>query len=114
MKKRVARTSVSKQQAAPLRMNLVHLVRYNSVTVTDAHAKQIKRSFDRLVTTAKKEKLQGIRMLQKKGMPLSTAKQIIAYASGPGSKRSSGYCTLTKVKYRKGDGALITKVSIIQ
>lgn len=115
MKKRVARTRVShSRDHAAVATMVASLFTYGKVTVTDARAKQVRRLVDRAVTRGKEENMaEALRAVSAYITSAKTAKQVVAYAHGPGKKRNSGYTTLAKVGYRVGDGAEVTQVQLI-
>jgi large subunit ribosomal protein L17 len=96
-----------------LRSLMGALIRYERVTTTDARAKELRRHVERLITTARRGDLHSRRLaLATLPDPPAVAKlfQVVAprYKERPG-----GYTRLTRVGQRKGDGALLVQIELL-
>jgi large subunit ribosomal protein L17 len=96
-----------------LRSMMGALIRYERVTTTEARAKELRRHIERLITTARRGDLHSRRLaLATLPDPPAVAKlfQVVAprYKERPG-----GYTRLTRVGLRKGDGAVLVQIELL-
>ena len=101
------------ERRAMLRNMMGSLLRYEKITTTEARAKELRRHIERLITTAKRGDLHARRVaLARLPDPPAVAKlfEMIAprFAERPG-----GYTRITRVGLRKGDGALLAQIELL-
>lgn len=90
---------------------LTSLVMHESITTTEAKAKEIAPQFERLVTKAKKGDLHNQRQLRAV-LLTEVASQKMIYELAPAfAERNGGYTRIIKVANRRGDNA---KMAVIQ
>ena len=82
------------------------------MATTDAKAKYLRSEIEQLLTVAKKNTLASRRAVYKKTANKKTGDLIIKTAEKYKDKKG-GYVRLTKVGYRKCDGALLTQIEFI-
>ncbi len=102
-------------EAAPrkalVRGLLTSLVMHESITTTEAKAKEVAPQFERLVTKAKKGDLHNQRQLRSV-LLTEVASQKMIYELAPEWKdRNGGYTRIIKIANRRGDNA---KMAVIQ
>jgi large subunit ribosomal protein L17 len=101
------------ERRAMLRNMMGSLLRYEKITTTEARAKELRRHIERLITTARRGDLHARRVaLARLPDPPAVAKlfEMIAprFAERPG-----GYTRITRVGLRKGDGALLAQIELL-
>lgn len=90
---------------------LTSLVMHETITTTEAKAKEIAPQFERLVTKAKKGDLHNQRQLRSV-LLTEVASQKMIYELGPAfAERNGGYTRIIKIANRRGDNA---KMAVIQ
>ena len=98
---------------ALLRSLMGSLLRYEKITTTEARAKELRRHIERLITTARRGDLHSRRLaLATLPDPPAVAKlfDMVAprYVDRPG-----GYTRITRIGRRKGDGATIAQIELL-
>lgn len=108
--KKLSRTAGPRK--ALLRGLLDALILYERVETTEIKAKELARSFDKLVTKAKKQDLHNYRQILGTTInPVAAAKLQTELINGF-QGRNSGYCRLVKTGQRLGDGASMVLVEL--
>ena len=96
-----------------LRSLMGALIRYERVTTTEARAKELRRHVERLITTARRGDLHS-RRLALATLPDPPAVSKLFQVVAPRYKeRPGGYTRLTRVGLRKGDGALLVQIELL-
>lgn len=90
---------------------LTSLVMHESITTTEAKAKEIAPQFERLVTKAKKGDLHNQRQLRSVLLTEVAAQKMIYELAPAFAERNGGYTRIIKVANRRGDNA---KMAVIQ
>lgn len=105
-----------KSHREALLKNLLNdLLIHGSLTTLRKRAKMLQGLTDRVITVAKRSdsKMNTIRKLQKFGLREEASRKLLErYLPKFGSK-SSGFTTVAPVKYRKGDNALVARVTLL-
>ena len=101
------------ERKAMLRNLMGSLLRYEKITTTEARAKELRRHIERLITTARRGDLHSRRLaLATLPDPPAVAKlfEMVAprYKNRPG-----GYTRITRVGLRKGDGARLAQIELL-
>jgi large subunit ribosomal protein L17 len=101
------------ERRALVRSLMGALLRYEKITTTEARAKELRRHVERLITTAKRGDVHSRRLcLARLPDPPAVAKlfHMVAprYADRPG-----GYTRITRVGFRKGDGAQLAQIELL-
>ena len=112
VKKTGLRVTKSKHKA--LRRNLLNsLFKHGYLTTTDKRAKILQPLAEKVIHLAKtKEPREAIRQLQNYIPEKQVSKKLLLEIVPKYADKNSGYTRLTKIGYRDGDGALITKVEL--
>jgi large subunit ribosomal protein L17 len=96
-----------------LRSLMGALIRHDRITTTEARAKELRRHVERLITTARRGDLHS-RRLALATLPDPPAVDRLFHVVAPRYKeRPGGYTRLTRVGLRKGDGATIVQIELL-
>jgi large subunit ribosomal protein L17 len=102
------------ERKALLRSLMGALLRYEQITTTEARAKEVRRHVERLITTARRGDLHA-RRLALATLPDPPAVAKLFEMVAPRFKdRPGGYTRLTRVGLRKGDGARMMQISLLE
>jgi len=82
------------------------------ITTTLARARVIQKDVDQLINKAKKDTLQTRRFIFASFSP-SAAKNLVEKIAPRSQNRQSGYSRLIKLGQRKGDGAMMAKIELV-
>ena len=100
------------QRRALLRGLMCSLIKYQTITVTLARAKEMRRGTEKLVTIAKKGDLANRRLLISRLDNLEAA-DLLMDVIAPQIKRNSGYLRIERTGFRKGDHAEMATISFV-
>lgn len=100
------------QRRALLRGLMCSLIKYQSITVTLARAKEMRRYTEKLITIAKKGGLANRRLLIARLDDLEVA-DLLMDVIAPQIERDSGYLRIERASFRKGDHAEMGTISFI-
>ena len=100
------------QRRALLRGLECSLIKYQSITVTTARAKEMRRFTEKLVTIAKKGGLANRRLLISRLNDIDTA-NLLMDVIAPQIKRDSGYLRIEKAANRVGDNSDMSTISFV-
>lgn len=100
------------QRRALLRGLMCSLIKYQSINVTLARAKELRRETEKLVTIAKKGGLANRRLLIARLDDIETA-DLLMDVIVPQIKRSSGYLRIERTGFRKGDHSEMATISFV-
>jgi large subunit ribosomal protein L17 len=96
-----------------LRSLMGALIRHDRITTTEARAKELRRHVERLITTARRGDLHS-RRLALATLPDPPAVDRLFHVVAPRYKeRPGGYTRLTRIGLRKGDGATIVQIELL-
>ncbi len=100
------------QRRALLRGLECSLIKYQSITVTLARAKEMRRETEKLITIAKKGGLANRRVLIARLDDIKVADLLIDVIA-PQIKRNSGYLRIEKAGFRTGDNSEMATISFV-
>ena len=100
------------QRRALLRGLECSLIKYQSITVTLARAKEMRRETEKLITIAKKGGLANRRTLIARLDDIEVADLLIDVIA-PQVKRNSGYLRIEKAGFRTGDNSEMATISFV-
>jgi len=100
------------QRRALLRGLECSLIKYQSITVTLARAKEMRRETEKLITIAKKGGLANRRILISRLDSIEVADMLMDIIA-PQIKRNSGYLRIEKAGYRTGDNSEMATISFV-
>ncbi len=102
------------ERRALLRNLMGSLIRYERITTTEARAKELRRHIERLITTARRGDLHSRRLVLAT-LPDPPAAAKLFHVIAPRFKhRPGGYTRLTRVGFRKGDGATLMQIEFVE
>ena len=97
-----------------LRSLMGALLRYEKITTTEARAKEVRRHVERLITTAKRGDVHS-RRLALSTLPDPPAVAKLFHVVAPRyMDRAGGYTRVTRVGTRKGDGAMMAQIELLE
>ena len=100
------------QRRALLRGLECSLIKYQSITVTLARAKEMRRETEKLITIAKKGGLANRRLLISRLNDMEVA-ALLMDVIAPQIKRNSGYLRIERAGYRTGDNSEMATISFV-
>ncbi len=101
------------ERRAMLRNLMGSLLRYEKITTTEARAKELRRHIERLITTARRGDLHSRRLaLATLPDPPAVAK-LFDMVAPRFRDRPGGYTRVTRVGRRKGDGAMLAQIELL-
>jgi len=100
------------QRRALLRGLECSLIKYQSITVTLARAKEMRRFTEKLITIAKKGGLANRRLLIARLDDIEVA-DLLMDVIAPQIKRNSGYLRIEKAGFRTGDNSEMATISFV-
>ncbi|MBQ3410111.1 50S ribosomal protein L17 [Candidatus Saccharibacteria bacterium] len=100
------------QRRALLRGLMCSLIKYQTINVTLARAKEMRRETEKLITIAKKGGLSNRRLLIARLDDIETA-DLLMDVIAPQIKRNSGYLRIEHTGFRKGDHSEMATISFV-
>ena len=100
------------QRRALLRGLECSLIKYQSITVTLARAKEMRRETEKLITIAKKGGLANRRLLIARLDDMEVA-DLLMDVIAPQVKRDSGYLRIEQAGFRTGDNSEMATISFV-
>ena len=101
------------QRRALIRGLVTSLVLYESITTTEAKAKEISPYFDKMVTAAKAGTLAGNRKLQSFLLTDKAVAKMQSEIALTFATRSGGYTRIIKLQNRLGDNSPMAQISLV-
>ncbi len=102
------------QRGALIRSLLRSLVIHEGITTTEAKAKEIRSSVEKLVTKAKTDTLATRRLITTKVGDYRAAKKLIEVIAPAHAARKGGYTRVVKLPLRKSDGAKMAHIQFVK
>ncbi|MFA6158861.1 MAG: 50S ribosomal protein L17 [Candidatus Paceibacterota bacterium] len=102
------------QRGALLRSLMRSLVIHEGITTTEAKAKEIRASVEKLVTKAKVDSLANRRLITSKVGDYKVAKKLIEVIAPAHAARKGGYTRVVKLPLRKTDGAKMAHIQFVK
>lgn len=103
----------SAQRASLIRNMTVSLLREESVTTTEARAKEIKREAEKVITLCKDESLATRRLAFARLRDEEVLKKLYGPLRDRFLERNGGYVRLFRVGYRRGDGSPLCLIKLV-
>lgn len=116
MKHRVAGRKLnrtSKHRQALFKNVVGQLVLHGEITTTEAKAKSVQATVEKMITKAKAQTLHARRQLHAYFNDKTVTSRLVDQIAPKLSGRTSGYTRIRKVGYRRGDNALLVKLSLV-
>jgi large subunit ribosomal protein L17 len=90
------------------------LLRYEKVTTTEARAKELRRHIEKLITTARRGDLHSRRLCMATLPDPPAVAKLFDMVAPRYRERPGGYTRITKVGFRKGDGARLATIEFVE
>lgn len=100
------------QRRALMRGLMCSLIKYQTIEVTLARAKELRRPAEKLITIAKKGGLANRRLLISRLNDIETA-NLLMDVIAPQIKRDSGYLRIERTGFRTGDHSEMATISFV-
>ena len=100
------------RRLALLRNQAAALFMHGYLNTTEARAKAVQRYAERLITKAKRGDLSSIRDVAKYLPGKPPLRALLRKVVPAVQDINSGYTQIAKLKYRRGDGALVVRLSV--
>ncbi len=99
---------------ALLRSMMGSLIRYEHITTTEARAKELSRHIDKLITCARRGDIHSRRLCLATLPDPPAISKLFELVAPRFKERPGGYTRITKLGFRKGDGAAIAKIEFVE
>ena len=103
----------SSHRHALLKNMSIALIRYQSIETTVTKAKELRSYFDKLLTLAKKGDFNAHRHVFAKLQDKACTKKIITEIAPKLSDRKGGYTSIKRTRQRRGDAAVMAKITVL-
>ncbi|MDY6835807.1 MAG: 50S ribosomal protein L17 [Chloroflexota bacterium] len=90
------------------------LVEHEAICTTEPKAKEVRGMIERLITLGKKQSLQARREAIKLVNNTNTVKKVFDELGPRYSDREGGYTRIVKMGQRRGDGAPIARIELLE
>ncbi len=104
----------SEQRLALLRNLATSLIEQGAIETTEAKAKELRPFVEKLITKARTGTLHARRLAGKHVQKRAAADKLFQVVGPKLATRAGGYTRILKTGHRKGDGADMARIEIIQ
>ena len=104
----------SEQRLAMLRNLASSLIEHGAIETTEARAKELRPFVEKLITKARNGTLHDRRMAGKHVQKRDTADKLFQELGPKFAKRNGGYTRILKTRARKGDGAELARIELVE
>jgi large subunit ribosomal protein L17 len=104
----------SEQRLALLRNLATSLIEQGAIETTEAKAKELRPFVEKLITKARTGTLHARRLAGKHVQKRAAADKLFQEVGPKNAKRVGGYTRILKTGHRKGDGADMARIEIIE
>ena len=104
----------SEQRLALLRSLAMSLIEHGAIETTEAKAKELRPFVERLITKAKNGTLHSRRLAARHVQKRATADKLFQEVGPKFAKRAGGYTRILKTGHRKGDGAEMARIELVE
>ena len=104
----------SEQRLALLRNLASSLIESGSIETTEAKAKELRPFVEKLITKAKTGTLHSRRLAGRHIHKRATADKLFQELGPKFAKRNGGYTRILKMGHRKGDGAEMARIELVE
>ena len=104
----------SEQQLALMRSLAKALIERGAIETTEAKAKELRPFVEKLITKAKTGTLHARRLAGRHVQHRETADKLFQEIGVKFATRNGGYTRILKVGHRKGDGAEMARIELIE
>lgn len=103
----------TEHRIAMLRNQAVSLFRHDRIKTTVEKAKELRRFAEKLITLAKKDTLHARRLAAKDVQDPEVLRKLFATLGPLYAQRPGGYTRIIKLGFRKGDGAQLALIELV-
>ena len=104
----------SEQKLALMRNLATSLIEYGAIETTEAKAKELRPFVEKLITKARTGTLHSRRLAGRHVQKRETADKLFQELGPRFAKRPGGYTRILKTGHRKGDGAEMARIELIE
>jgi large subunit ribosomal protein L17 len=104
----------SEQRLALLRNLATSLIEEGAIETTEAKAKELRPFVEKLITKARTGTLHSRRLAGKHVQKRAAADKLFQEVGPKFAKRPGGYTRILKTGHRKGDGADMARIELVQ
>lgn len=104
----------SEQKLALMRNLAMSLIEHGAIETTEAKAKELRPFVEKLITRARSGTLHDRRLVGRHVHKRATAAKLFGEIGPAFAARSGGYTRILKLGHRKGDGAEMARIELIQ
>ncbi len=104
----------SEQKLALMRGLATSLIEHEAVETTEAKAKELRPFVEKLITKAKEGTLHARRLASRHVRKRETADKLFQEIGPRYASRAGGYTRILKTGHRKGDGAEMARIELIE
>jgi large subunit ribosomal protein L17 len=104
----------SEQRLALLRNLATSLIEQGAIETTEAKAKELRPFVEKLITKARTGTLHSRRLAGKHVQKREAADKLFQEVGPKFAKRAGGYTRILKTGHRKGDGADMARIELVQ
>ena len=104
----------SEQRLALLRNLAASLIEHGAIETTEAKAKELRPFVEKLITKARTGTLHARRLAVRHIHRRETADKLFQELGPKFARRSGGYTRILKTGHRKGDGADMARIELIE
>jgi large subunit ribosomal protein L17 len=104
----------SEQRLALLRNLATSLIEQGAIETTEAKAKELRPFVEKLITKARTGTLHARRLAGKHVQKREAADKLFQEVGPKFAKRSGGYTRILKTGFRKGDGAEMARIELVE
>lgn len=117
MKHRIAHRKLGRttsHRLALLRNLMRSLILHGKIRTTHEKAIETGRVFDRMVVQAKKGELANVRIISRILVERDIVRKLVQEVAPKMQMRSSGFTRILKIGFRRGDGASVSILEIVE
>jgi large subunit ribosomal protein L17 len=104
----------SEQKLALMRSLASSLIEHGAIETTEAKAKELRPFVEKLITKARSGTLHDRRMAGRHVQKRETADKLFQELGPKFAKRAGGYTRILKTGHRKGDGADMARIELVE
>ena len=102
------------QKRALMRNLATSLIEQGAIETTEAKAKELRPFVERLITKARTGTLHARRLAGKHVQKRGAADKLFQEVGPKNAKRAGGYTRILKTGFRKGDGAEMARIELVE
>ena len=104
----------SEQKLALMRNLATSLIEQGAIETTQAKAKELRPFVEKLITRARSGTLHDRRLVARHVQQRAIADKLFAEVGPKFQKRAGGYTRILKLGHRKGDGAEMARIELVE